>query len=61
MCPQEKINTQKGVLTARFYGPGYVISPRTEVAIGEATGRIGNLRREQVIADTQTLEELFWC
>ena len=50
MCCQEKINTQKVVLTPRFYSLGYVISPRTEVVNGEAMMWIGNIKMELNIA-----------
>jgi hypothetical protein len=59
MCRQEKINTQKAVLTPRFYRLGYLISQRTKVANGKAIWWIGNVRREQVTTDIQIVEELF--
>ena len=46
MCRQEKINTQKAVLTPRFYSLGYVISPRTEVGNGEAMMCISKIRKK---------------
>jgi hypothetical protein len=38
VCRQENINTQKAVLTRRFYRLGYVISQGTEAVHGGAMG-----------------------
>jgi hypothetical protein len=59
MCRQEKINTQKAVLTPRFYIPGYLIGQRTEGV--NITGDVKRcIRRELVLFDTQIIEELFF-
>ena len=59
MSRQEKINTQKAVLTPRFYILGYLIGHRTEGV--NITGDVKRcIRRELVLFDTQIIEELFF-
>jgi hypothetical protein len=60
MCRQEKINTQKMVLTRRFYRLGYAISQITEVVNGEVKRCFGNIKTAQDMVDTQIIEELLW-